>query len=254
MTAPHVSTPAMAKTRRKLPRDQRRQTLLEAGVDLAQQLFAERKLDPLASITPAAVIDCAQRRAAQLGDSVGVSKSMLYYLWGDGMEGYRRDLIAELVTRIADPDGLVDQISNHVDSSWTAVIREGANYEFTRLAEGGRDHDATLMSQVLAVTALDAGLRATVEEGVVDYLAGYVDLYVSLLDTFGRRVVPPMTVEQLASMFSAAAAGFAQESLFDPSLLNSVDIDADGNSWTPYALCVRAMIDAHTEPLDRSGE
>ena len=249
MNAARVSTPTVATVRKKLPRDQRRQTLLEAGVELAQQLFAERKLDPLASITPAAVIDCAQRRVAQQSDPVGVSKSMLYYLWGDGMEGYRRDLIAELITRNADPDGLVERVRNHVDTSWNAVVREGANYEFTRLAEGGPDHEATLMSQVLAVTALDAGLRATVEEKVADYLAGYVALYESVLDTFDRRVVPPMTVEQLASMFSAAAAGFAQESLFDPSLLDGVDIDGDGSSWTPYALCVRALVEAHTEPV-----
>src|SRR4051812_41348167 len=96
----------------RMPREERRRILLDAGQEIAREMHARGALDPLAAITPTVVIERAGAIAAKAGDDAGFSKSMLYYLWGDGMEGYRRDLLLQLGTRTVDPGGLAAAVSD----------------------------------------------------------------------------------------------------------------------------------------------
>jgi hypothetical protein len=198
------------------------------------------------ALTPTAIAERAADVAATRGLDVGMSKSALYYLWGDGIEGYRRDLTVRLCTQGVDPEGLVEVVEEHLAEGLDAVIRLAGNWEFERLAPGGDDHDFVLLYAGLLSLALDEETTEVVASRAAEDLDTYAQLYEGMLGEMGLRIREPFTWRALASALSAMVEGFAQEATIDPELMRRYELD--GENWTLFACAARGVIGAFTQP------
>jgi hypothetical protein len=236
------------RTARRVPRESRRQLLLEAGEQLAQELFLEGGLDPLLGITPTAIVERAAELTKDTDDPISVSKSQLYYLWGDGMDGFRRDLLLRLGVRSIDPEGLANHATSVQSTDWRQIVAEVADWEFRRLAPGGDDHESMLMYQALVTVAMDPEVREGMTRSTEGFLGSYAQIYDALLAEFGLCMMPGLTTRQLASILSATVEGFAQEARFDPCLLNDVEARDGHERRSLFATTVLAIVAGLTTP------
>jgi hypothetical protein len=238
-----------------MTRERRRELLLKAGADLVRQRFRDGSLDPLGSVTAAHVEEQAGRTVlAETGESLHLSKGPIYYLWSDGLDGYKTDLALELCERSVDTEGLGDEaaIVFSEEKDWRQIVRRLANWEFVRLAPGGRhNEDQRLYALLSAVSTPRLAERLNTEADST--LDEYAILYKALIEAAGRRIkVGKGQTEEgqlrlLASVLSATVVGFAQEAAFDKRLMQRLSLPDHGDDWSPFAIVAVSMMDLLTE-------
>jgi AcrR family transcriptional regulator len=237
----------VGKGRVRVSREVRREVLLAAGAEIASEIVQSGQMNPLHSLAATEVTTRAAELMKDQQKHAGMSKSALYYLWGDGMEGFRRDLVTRLCTQSVDPDALAQVAEEHFHAGLDAVVRACGNWEYDRLSPGGDDHGKVLMYAGLLALALDESTLPLVQKRAAEDLDTYAEIYSVMLTAFGLAMRPGYTWRQLASALSAMVQGFAQEAAVDPVLSTRVVVgDAD---WTLFAIAARAVVEGLTQPV-----
>lgn len=106
-----------------------------------------------------------------------------------------------------------------------------------------------------ASTCTDPELRAANLKRHRDQVNPYIDLYQFLMDLYGRRLRPPLTIEHFANTLAALGEGFAlqiNEGEVHPVLAVEHD-DGECHEWTVFGLAVQAIVDRFTEPVEAAG-
>jgi len=199
------------------------------------------------------------RRAG--GRSIGA----IYHHWRD-QEAYRRDLLAficrpERVPGMADPDVQLQAAAAEAERLQRAlelsdVIRAGANAQFADMQS-----NPFLPLQIAIWSKHQSDPR--VKSLQVEQLYGpaqdrLVPLYEQVLTSAGRRVRPPLTAANLATIITALADGLTLRHSLDPASVPT-DLDAvagdetPGTQWTLFAATTYTMIMGLTEPVAPAG-
>lgn len=213
--------------------------MLAAGVEL----FLEA--GPDVSVTRVKLAAAAQR--------AGYTTGAVYKCWAR-QEDFHRDLARAALSwrdrsSVAD---LIQGIRSAVDAGVPAleVLRIGSEWNSRQYADNGMRYFTffSLRSAAVHDPELLAASDARVEEG----LAAHVELYDTLLRSWGRRVRPPMTIEHIARLIAALDEGLAIQDAGRQRLPVVVREDLDervGREWTLLAMGLQALLDTFTEPI-----
>ncbi len=252
LTAMATRPPASPETPEEPPKAER---LLEAGMQLMREHFADAEnnlgLGHL-YISP-----------TQVAARAGMSKGMLYHIWGRTGAKAFDSYVAELARRSLVEVNQPDELRAAID----AAHAQGASFDVAVVALGDDEldsivnHPARRLSfiQTLSLTAY-SGCQAIRESRHSSAAGTYDDLapfYAHTLTVYGRRLRPhrnggrPLTITDFARAISCLTEGFAAEALYNPDVLAADIAWSVGLLDQPcslYAISLLALVDGLTEP------
>lgn len=182
-----------------------RQRLIDAGVELVFEHYSARvKIrDAYDYLTPGAVADRA-----------GVSRGMIYHLWGgtnDGegsaVERFLDEVASAICTRTAGAAELIDMVDLFPDNLSDLLVSL-CEYEMERIIGAGRE----TLQATQAMTLHDqwpAGEAERVRSTTIAF-------HERLAEKLGREAVPPLTLTDFANTVAAVIEGFGLMSLLHP--------------------------------------
>jgi AcrR family transcriptional regulator len=227
--------------------------LLEAGMQLMREHFADAENN--------LGVGHLYLSPTKLAARAGMSKGMLYHIWGRNgakpFDSYVAELARRSLTEVNQPDELRAAID--------VVHAQGASFHDAVVALGDDELDSMVnhperrlsFIQALSLTAY-SGCQA-IRDSLRSASSAYDDLapfYSHTLAIYGRRLRTvnaagrPLTNVDFARAISCLTEGFAAEALYDPDILEA-DI-----AWTVglrdqpcsiYAISLLALVDGLTE-------
>ena len=227
--------------------EQTRIELLEAGAELLRE-------QPVGDIFSQVKAADVARRAG--GRSIGA----IYHHWRD-QEAYRQDLLAyicrpERVPRIGDPGVQAQAAAAEAERLQRApeladLIRAGGNAAFANMANNPFVVLQIAIWSKHQTDPLAKSLQAEQLYGPTE--ERLVPLYERVLADAGRRVRPPLTAANLATVITALADGLTLRHGLDPDsvpadLAAVAGDDGPGTRWSLFAAASYKLIMGLTEP------
>jgi AcrR family transcriptional regulator len=230
--------------------------LLEAGAGLLREHFAhasERLGDGFQFLSP-----------TEVAHRAGVSKGMLYHLWGDGesraFDNFVAALAATAIVEANDADALQAEVTKLLTLG-LGFARTVAALGEAELASLAVDDERRIpFLQQLAFTAY-AGcepIRRALASAATDSYQYLAPFYQRTLDACERRLKPPsgpgraLTMTDFARAISCLTEGFASEVQYFPDLVDdqiSWRVDGTAESLTLYAISLIGLVEHLTEPF-----
>jgi AcrR family transcriptional regulator len=217
--------------RRRLPADQARQSLLEAGRDL---VYENPLGEPLDHIRVSDVV-------ARLGLSVG----SIYHYW-ETQDDYRDDLLDLLLS----PDRFpavhlageeVAELIEH-DPSFEDLARDVAAISFQGLAEGPDRQRLTLA----LVAYDDPEINARLGDQIREISHRWADLFAAYFPRFGLEPRPPFTYDSLAIALTGLVEGMHLRLTVDPDAVTG-EVE---EGWDLFGSAALALILGATRPVE----
>jgi AcrR family transcriptional regulator len=222
----------------RAPRGTARDRMLDAGV----ALLLESPPDPRDALRPTRICERAD-----------VAAGSFYTHWGEGrIDAYLDDLLVHLARLPLVANN--HEVTSQVHAAFAAggglldAVRDGAAAD----QHGHLTSPGWRLQVLLSVCRCDADeMLEPVRRTYDDVTARYAQLYASVLEATGRAVRPPLTVVDLAVLFSAMSEGLSLRTLADPVRGgHTVAGLAEGeDDWNLLALGVTAVLASATHPV-----
>ncbi|HET8931538.1 MAG TPA: hypothetical protein VFN21_12835 [Acidimicrobiales bacterium] len=219
--------------------DETRSLLLDAGTALLAEDGVSVTLDRVT------LIDVCRRAGLSTAGSA-------YKIWPN-QQAFRAELLQHLVVRSSATFATTDQVTDLLSADGPPLCLD----ELIRVAAA----DNAEMNQRTYPTYLvvwlarrtDAELAATFEASEGDWLDAIVSLFTQIVEAYDLEFVPPFDAAVLGVTLSALVEGLtirrrATPELVPDSLLLPTGENGSEQTWTPFAIGVRAIFDAYTRP------
>lgn len=211
----------------------RREDYLEIGARMALEFDARTHRGEVEGLANVRIADVARR--------AGVSKGALYHIWPT-QEAFRRDLVAHLLDReqaAALEDAVRRARSLPPGVTGEEALRVLAQAAFDRL----KDDPAVYARFSFVPYVADPELGRVLSRGN----RAFTDYFEWYLQSVGRRVRPPFSVEHLTGLAEAYLFGCLIRYRTSPEAVETV-IDVDGEPWSLYVFGLRALLHGLSEP------
>lgn len=235
-TVPAVAAERRAR-RRRLPAEEGRRALLDAGRALVMEQPAAWPLEHV--------------RLTDVAERAGVSVGALYHYW-DSQSAYRDDLLDELFApERYPPSPLPAQLAEPADDdlALTELVRTGAAAEFATLRD---TPELRLLMAMWSADAPEVDARiATQYRAVGERWAAF---YADALEAYELELRPPFTPALMATLITALGEGLAVRATVDP---DAVPADLGGDPERPWGLlacAIFALLSGMTRPLGSDGD
>ncbi len=198
----------------------------------------------------------------QVAARAGMSKGMLYHLWGrtgaKAFDGYVAELARRSLVEVNQPDELRAAID--------VARAEGASFHDAVVALGDDELDTIVNQperrlsfiQTLSLTAYSGcqAIRKSLHSSAAGTYDDLAPFYAHALTVYGRRLRPhpnggrPLTFSDFARAISCLTEGFAAEALYNPDILEADIAWSVGLRDQPcslFAISLLALVDGLTE-------
>jgi len=228
-------------TRRTL--DQTRELLIDVGI----RLLHERRVS----------VSVTHVRLADVVAEAGLTTGAAYRCW-ENQAAFHRDL-AVAAAKWRDRASVaetVDAIRALVDSRGPVpeMLRVGAEANLYRYP----DHTSFLTTIALRTCApADPAVAEAGREHLTTAIDSFSELYGMLLLAYGRRMRPPYTVRDLATVLAALSEGFALQAVTgEPHRrVERDDVpEGVGTDWSLFGCAAEAVVERFTELGPEAGE
>lgn len=224
--------------------------LIAAAQEMLIERFGEDRTRPEAITTALAFLD-----PATVAARAGVARSAFNHHWGnpsgddDGLTAFQRFVGDVFTTELGDP---IDQATMA-----TAAAHGGDYLEVVRsvlaseIARYERAEQRAAWRSSVAISIFGGADKA----GVAELVDGIVEFDEKLLNRFGYRTVPGVTVRQLAVAVMAHIDGVLLGQLYGHDALEHNIERTDPHTgepsmWSMAEVCVTAIVEQLTEPID----
>lgn len=228
--------------------------LLEAGMQLMREHFADAENN--------LGVGHLYLSPTQVAARAGMSKGMLYHIWGRTGAKAFDSYVAELARRSLVEVNQPDELRAAID----VAHADGATFHDAVVALGDDELDSLVnhpgrrlsFIQTLSLTAY-SGCEAIRESLHSSAASSYDDLapfYAHALAVYGRRLRAvntagrALTIVDLARAISCLTEGFAAEALYDPDILDADIAWSVGLRDQPcslFSISLLALVDGLTE-------
>jgi AcrR family transcriptional regulator len=230
-----MTTSRKARRDRRRPKEETRQTLLEAG----RQLLMERGYPQAIPI-----------RLAEVVDRAGHTTGAAYQIW-DNQREYQEDLalyVARTFQWAAPNASLGDDDLPAMDELTfeEAVSLAGRRYFETFVAR----EDFYIAIRLYSVRNRSQKLNTAIANGYDTVHDDLVALFEAFLRFHRRRLRDPYTIDDLAVAITGITEGLALRHRVQPGRIRS-HIRRDGQPWHLYSTVLLALLEHYSEPADR---
>ena len=233
-----MSTRERRSRRRRLPPEEAKQALLEAG---REHVYEHPLGEPLDHV-----------RVTDIAERVGLSIGAVYHYW-DSQDDYRDDLIDLLLSADEYPavgrtgDVVADAIAG--DPPLEELVRAAATISFDGLAELPGPERLVLAMVAYGDDHIDARLRTQSRE-----LSGrWAELFRTYFPRYGLEPRPPFTYDSIAVVLMGLVQGMNVRRAVDPESVTgevAEGWDLVGSAALAFLLAACRPIEAEADPAE----
>lgn len=251
-----ATRPPAAPPREEPPREEppKAERLLAAGMQLMREHFADAENN--------LGVGHLYLSPTQVAARAGMSKGMLYHIWGRTDSKAFDGFVAELAERALEDANQPDELREAIDEAHAA----GAGFDeaVVMLGDGELDslvnHPERRLSfiQTISLTAYSGceAIRTALRSSTADTYDDLIPFYAHALTVYGRRLRTgdgagrPLAMVDFARAISCLTEGFAAEALYDPDILEADIAWSVGLRDQPcslFSISLLALVDGLTE-------
>ncbi len=216
-----------------------RQAFLEEGQALLFEVGVGRGL----RMVPVAEV------ARRLGRTTGAA----YQIW-ERQDDYHHELVSHILkdAEWTDAELLLGMFAKQHDHS-TDIDEQLRIAPQNFLTASIQRPSSLIWLYFFAVSEHDPAVRDHLANAYLRFQSAFGKAGEQLLPQLKRRLLPPYTIDDLATSLIALTEGFRQRISAQPEANRTVqraDRPPGAPSWTLFAVSFEAVLDAYTEPLD----
>lgn len=229
--------------RSRVPKGTARRRMLAAGIEL----MLSDPPDPVMALT-----------VKDITAAAGVSEGAFYTHWPTSVDEdvkpidrYVRDLMAFIAAHPLDrgPRETTATVERQLaeDQPLAAAIRDGSWTDVERLA----DKPAWRVQLLLSAARPDQEDVRRAWEGTSEAVSEvFRDLYANLLVATGRKLRPPLTIDDFVVLLASMSEGLSLRLMAGGSQRTFPEPDDDQHPWNLLGLAIMAMLPMVTVPVD----
>lgn len=183
--------------------------------------------------------------------AANLSSGAFYNVWPGGLQDFQQSLF-----EYALDEGRISYLENMIDDLAQATPATIALSELVRIfgafdsQQIQADPAFRVQMSLWARHASDKHAAETLGQSYRDLSKKYIEVYETLVQSYGRRWTPPWTAGYFATVLTGLAEGLALRQSVDPdSVPQALERNKDGSPWDLFGIATASLLSRATEKI-----